>query len=156
YVKNKGKAAEEVGIKSTQHTLSPSTSKAELLDLVHRLNDDAGVDGILVQLPLPKQHDVLQVIAAIDPGKDVDGLHPINAGKLSRGEEDGLIPCTPSGCIKLLAEAETKIAGKRAAVIGRSRLVGRPMAELLTNRDATVTVCHSKTPHLDEILLASD
>jgi methylenetetrahydrofolate dehydrogenase (NADP+)/methenyltetrahydrofolate cyclohydrolase len=156
YVKNKGRAAEDAGIKSTQETLPPSTSKDELLGLVRRLNADPAVDGILVQLPLPKQHDVLEVIASIDPAKDVDGLHPLNAGKLARGDESGLIPCTPSGCIKLLAEAETTIAQKRAAVIGRSRLVGRPVAELLTNRDATVTVCHSKTPHLEDILLESD
>jgi methylenetetrahydrofolate dehydrogenase (NADP+)/methenyltetrahydrofolate cyclohydrolase len=156
YVKNKGKAAEDVGIKSTQHTLVPSTSREELLNLVRTLNADPTVDGILVQLPLPPQHDVDEVIRAIDPAKDVDGLHPLNAGKLARGDETGLVPCTPTGCIKLLAEAGTRIAKKRATVVGRSRLVGRPVAELLTNRDATVTLCHSKTEGLADILLESD
>jgi methylenetetrahydrofolate dehydrogenase (NADP+)/methenyltetrahydrofolate cyclohydrolase len=156
YVRNKGTAAEEVGILSTQHTLPPSTSKAELLSLVHRLNADDAIDGILVQLPLPKQHDTLQVIAAIDPKKDVDGLHPINAGRLSRGDEAGLIPCTPRGCILLIEEAGSEIRGARAVVVGRSRLVGRPMADLLVNRDATVTVCHSKTRNLEDVVRGAD
>jgi methylenetetrahydrofolate dehydrogenase (NADP+) / methenyltetrahydrofolate cyclohydrolase len=152
YVRNKGKAAEEVGIASTQHTLDATTPKSDLLTLVRKLNADDSVDGILVQLPLPKQHDTLEVIAAIDPRKDVDGLHPINAGRLSRGDETGLVPCTPKGCILLLEAAGAKLAGARAVVVGRSRLVGRPMADLLTNRDSTVTVCHSKTRHLDEVI----
>lgn len=156
YVKNKGRAALEVGIASTQHTLSPSTSKAELLDWVRRLNEDQAVDGILVQLPLPRQHDVLEVIAAIDPDKDVDGLHPINAGRLARGDESGLVPCTPAGILRLLAEASAPIAGQRAVVIGRSRLVGRPIAELLTNRDATVTLCHSRTRDLGQVLATAE
>lgn len=152
YVKNKGKAAEEVGIRGTQHVLDPSTPKAALLELIARLNADRDVDGILVQLPLPKQHDTQQVIAAIDPGKDVDGFHPFNAGRLARGDEGGLLPCTPAGCIRLLKEANVEIAGKRAVIVGRSNIVGRPMAELLLNRHATVTICHSKTAHLDEVV----
>lgn len=148
YVRNKSKAAHEVGIESTQHTLSPSTTREELLALIARLNADAGVDGILVQLPLPPQHDAQEVIAAIDPAKDVDGFHPINAGRLARGDETGLISCTPLGVIRLLEDAHTTIPGARAVVLGRSNIVGRPVAELLVNRSATVTICHSKTVDL--------
>ena len=156
YVKNKGKAAEEVGIRSTQHTLAPSTSKGELLALVKRLDDDPDVDGILVQLPLPKHHDEEEVIRTIAPEKDVDGLHPINAGRLARGDERCLIPCTPRGCIRLIEESATEIQGKRAVVVGRSRLVGRPIADLLLNRHATVTVCHSRTKLIDEVIGRAD
>lgn len=156
YVRNKGKAAAEAGIHATQLTLPAGTSKGELLDLVLRLNADDGVDGILVQLPLPAQHDAAEVIAAIDPRKDVDGLHPSSAGRLSRGDESGLIPCTPLGCIRLLEFAHVGISGRRAVVVGRSRLVGRPVAELLTNRDATVTLCHSRTRELDRVIGEAD
>lgn len=156
YVRNKGKAAEEVGIRSTQHTLPAQTDKQALLDLVHRLNQDPDVDGILVQLPVPKQHDTEALIRALDPAKDVDGLHPWNAGLLSRGDESGLIPCTPKGCIKLLESAGVTIAGKNAVVLGRSRLVGRPVADLLLNRNATVTTCHSKTKELPEVVGRAD
>ncbi|MCK6550438.1 bifunctional methylenetetrahydrofolate dehydrogenase/methenyltetrahydrofolate cyclohydrolase FolD [Myxococcota bacterium] len=156
YVRNKGRAAEEAGIRATQHTLPANTPREELLALVHALNADPSVDGILVQLPLPKHHDTAEVIAAIDPSKDVDGLHTVNAGRLSRGDEGGLIPCTPRGCIKLLESVGAKIAGANAVVLGRSRLVGRPVAELLTNRDATVTICHSKTRHLDDVVRSAD
>lgn len=157
YVKNKGKAAAEAGLESTQIDLdAKKTTRAELLAHIARLNADDGVDGILVQLPLPSQHDSAEVISAIDPRKDVDGLHPHSAGKLSRGDESGLIPCTPQGCIRLLEFANVKIAGKRAVVAGRSRLVGRPVAELLTNRDATVTICHSKTERIDEVIGDAD
>jgi methylenetetrahydrofolate dehydrogenase (NADP+) / methenyltetrahydrofolate cyclohydrolase len=156
YVKSKGKAAEETGIRSTQHTLSPTTPKADLLALIDRLNRDPDVDGILVQLPLPDHHDEEEVIRSIDPMKDVDGLHPINAGKLARGDEDCLIPCTPRGCIRLIEESGTKIEGKRAVVVGRSRLVGRPVADLLLNRHATVTTCHSRTQFLDEVIGRAD
>lgn len=156
YVRNKGKAAEDANIRSTQHTLPPSTPKAELLELVKRLNEDDDVDGVLVQLPLPDQHDEEEVIRSIAPEKDVDGLHPVNAGRLARGDEDCLIPCTPQGCIRLVEEAGTRIEGKRAVVIGRSRLVGRPVADLLLNRHATVTICHSRTRYLDEVVREAD
>lgn len=148
YVRNKGKAAEEVGIRSTQHTLPANTEKAALLELIQKLNADPDVDGILVQLPVPKQHDTEALIRALDPAKDVDGLHPLNAGLLSRGDESGLIPCTPKGCIKLIESAGVDLAGKHAVVLGRSRLVGRPVADLLLNRNATVTTCHSRTKDL--------
>src|SRR5262249_24887895 len=128
YVKNKGKAAEDAGIRSTQHMLAPSTSREELLALVDKLNADPDCDGIWVQMPLPKQHDASEVIEQIDPKKDVDGLHPISAGRLSRGDESGLIPCTPRGCILLLESIGTVIEGKNAVVLGRSCLVGRPVA----------------------------
>ncbi|MEM1024067.1 MAG: bifunctional methylenetetrahydrofolate dehydrogenase/methenyltetrahydrofolate cyclohydrolase FolD [Myxococcota bacterium] len=157
YVRNKGKAADEVGIRSTQHTLAADTSPQLLLERVANLNADPDVDGILVQLPLPKQHDEERVIRSIDPSKDVDGLHPENAGKLSRGDEaDALVPCTPSGSIRLIEESGARIQGSRAVVLGRSRLVGRPMADLLLNRSATVTICHSKTRNLDEVIGQAD
>ena len=156
YVRNKGKAAAEAGIRSTQHTLPADTSPQALLSLVQQLNDDEDIDGILVQLPLPKQHDEAAVINSIAPEKDVDGLHPINAGKLSRGDESGLIPCTPLGCIRLLEESGCQIKGKRAVVLGRSRLVGRPVADLLLNRHATVTVCHSRTQEIEREIAHAD
>lgn len=156
YVKNKGIAAKEAGIRATQHTLPASTSREELLALIAKLNKDDDVDGILVQLPLPPQHDSVAVIEAIAPEKDVDGLHPHNAGRLSRGDESGLIPCTPLGCIRLLQSISAEIEGKNAVVLGRSRLVGRPVAELLLNRSATVTVCHSKTRDLEAVIGRAD
>lgn len=156
YVRSKGKAAAEVGIRSTQHTLDVNTSPEALLALVDQLNRDPDVDGILVQLPLPKQHDTEAVIRSIDPQKDVDGLHPENAGKLSRGDEQCLMPCTPLGCIRLIEASNTEIAGKRAVVLGRSRLVGRPVADLLVNRHATVTVCHSRTRNLPEVVAEAE
>ncbi|MBI4820681.1 MAG: bifunctional 5,10-methylenetetrahydrofolate dehydrogenase/5,10-methenyltetrahydrofolate cyclohydrolase [Deltaproteobacteria bacterium] len=152
YVRNKKKAAEDVGIRSTVFNLPPTTPKDELLLLVAKLNADDDVDGVLVQLPIPKQHDELAVINSIRPDKDVDGFHPLNAGKLARGDESGLVPCTPLGVLQLIAEAGVNVRGKRAVVLGRSKIVGRPTAELLLNRDATVTVCHSKTAHLDEVV----
>jgi methylenetetrahydrofolate dehydrogenase (NADP+)/methenyltetrahydrofolate cyclohydrolase len=150
YVRNKGKAAAEVGIDAVQLDLAPDTAPQVLMATIAELNADATVDGILVQLPLPSQHDTQAVLQAIDPHKDVDGFHPINAGRLARGDEGGLVSCTPLGCIKLLEHAGTPIAGRRAVVLGRSNIVGRPMAELLLNRSATVTICHSKTPDLAE------
>lgn len=156
YVRNKGKAAADAGIRSTQHTLPADTEPQALLDLVAQLNADDDIDGILVQLPLPKQHDEETVIRSIDPSKDVDGLHPVNAGKLSRGDENCLVPCTPQGCIRLIEEAGTDLKGKRAVVIGRSRLVGRPVADLLLNRHATVTVCHSRTQTLEDRVREAD
>ncbi|HJL42348.1 MAG TPA: bifunctional methylenetetrahydrofolate dehydrogenase/methenyltetrahydrofolate cyclohydrolase FolD [Myxococcales bacterium LLY-WYZ-16_1] len=157
YVRNKGKAAEKAKIRSSQHTLPADTPPEALLALVDRLNRDDDVDGILVQLPLPSHHDESAVIRRIRPDKDVDGLHPENAGRLSRGDEaSALIPCTPRGSIRLIEESGVELAGARAAVLGRSRLVGRPMADLLVNRHATVTVCHSRTRHLDERVREAD
>ena len=156
YVRNKGRAADEVGIRHTQLTLPAATSRADLLALVKKLNDDPDVDGILVQLPLPKHHDEAEVIRTISPAKDVDGLHPVNAGLLSRGDESGLVPCTPRGCIRLIEEAGVDPKGLSAVVIGRSRLVGRPVADLLLNRHATVTVCHSRTKDLAEVVRRAD
>lgn len=157
YVRNKGKACAQVGIRSTQHTLAPDTSPSALLDLVAQLNEDPDVDGILVQLPLPSQHDTEAVIGSIRPEKDVDGLHPENAGRLSRGDEThALVPCTPRGSLRLIEESGATISGARAVVIGRSRLVGRPMADLLINRHATVTTCHSRTKDLPERIREAD
>ena len=156
YVRNKGKAADQVGIRSTQHTLPSDTAPEALLALVDQLNADPDIDGVLVQLPLPKQHDEEAVIRRIDPTKDVDGLNPANAGRLARGDEDCLVPCTPLGCIRLIEEAATPIKGASAVVIGRSRLVGRPVADLLLNRHATVTVCHSRTGDLPAVCREAD
>lgn len=157
YVRNKGKAADKARIRSTQHTLAPQTPPQVLLDLVQQLNDDPDVDGILVQLPLPDQHDEQTVIRSIRPDKDVDGLHPENAGRLGRGDETtALVPCTPRGSLRLIEEAGRELKGARAIVVGRSRLVGRPMADLLLNRHATVTICHSRTRHLDERVREAD
>ena len=147
YVASKGKACREAGMISGEHKLPASTSETELLALVAQLNADPTVDGILVQMPLPRHIDSDRVIAAIDPAKDVDGLHPINTGLLVSGRE-GLVPCTPSGCMLLIKEAVGNIAGAEALVIGRSILVGKPMAALLTNASATVTIAHSRTRDL--------
>lgn len=153
YVRSKGRAADEVGIRNEQLNLRSNAKPQTLLDHIARLNADEDVDGILVQLPLPPQHNEEEVIRAIAPEKDVDGLHPDNAGRLARGDEKtALIPCTPRGCMALLDVADVELSGKRAVVLGRSRLVGRPVADLLINRHATVTVCHSRTQDLvDEI-----
>ncbi len=147
YVRNKTKAAREAGVEVFDHLLGATTAQAELLALVRRLNEDARVDGILVQLPLPKGLDARPVLDLIDPDKDVDGLHPVNVGRLWSGKP-GLVPCTPSGVMRLLAAAGTALAGAEAVVIGRSNLVGRPMAALLQAADATVTMCHSRTRDL--------
>ena len=156
YVRNKGKAADSTGIRSTQHTLDASTSREDLLALIHKLNDDPDIDGILVQLPLPKHHNEDEIIKTILPEKDVDGLHPVNAGYLSRGQENTLISCTPMGSIRLIEETGTSIEGKNAVVVGRSRLVGRPVADLLLNRNATVTICHSRTKDLPSVVKQAD
>lgn len=155
YVRNKEKAAEEVGMAGAVHRLPASVSQAELLGLVRRLNDDPAVDGILVQLPLPKGIDSELVLDAIDPAKDVDGFHPINVGALWTGKP-GLVPCTPRGCMRLLAEAGATLAGARAVVIGRSNIVGKPMAALLLGQHATVTVAHSRTRDLPGVCLQAD
>lgn len=147
YVGSKGKACREVGMISGEHRLPAGVSEAELLALIAQLNADAGVDGILVQLPLPRHIDADKVIAAIDPAKDVDGFHPVNAGKLAIGQP-ALVPCTPSGCMLLIREALGDVSGAEALVIGRSSIVGKPMAALLTAASATVTIAHSRTRDL--------
>ena len=147
YVRSKGLATVEAGMISGEHRLPATTSEAELLALVAQLNADPAVDGILVQMPLPKHIDSDRVIAAIDPDKDVDGFHPVNAGRLVTGL-DGLVPCTPSGCLMMIEEALGDITGKEALVIGRSNIVGKPMAALLTAKSATVTIAHSRTRDL--------
>ena len=155
YVRSKGKATAEAGMESFSHQLLETVSEAELLKLVAELNADERVDGILVQLPLPKHIDSARVIAAIDPAKDVDGFHPVNAGRLATGL-DALVPCTPLGCLHLLKQELGEIAGKDAVVIGRSNIVGKPMAMLLIGESATVTVAHSKTRDLPDVVRRAD
>lgn len=151
YVKHKTKAAREANVDVADHKLPAITPQAELMALVESLNRDPSVDGILVQLPLPRHLDSDAVIRAIDPAKDVDGLHPTSLGYLAQGRPI-FVPCTPKGCMRLLREAGADLAGMRAVVIGRSVLVGKPIAFLLANGDATVTMCHSKTRDLaDEV-----
>jgi len=147
YIRNKRKFAEEVGIRSIHHEPSGDVTQADLLALVRDLSSDDGVDGILVQLPLPERLDVDEVVNAIDPAKDVDGLTPASAGLLARGQP-GLVPCTPRGVMELLDSAGVDPAGREAVIIGRSNLVGRPMIGLLLGANATVTVCHSRTADL--------
>ncbi len=148
YVGNKAKLTEEVGMKSVRHTLPTDTSQKQLLTLVEGLNADPTIHGILVQLPLPDQIDEAAVLAAVDPAKDVDGFHVINAGKLSTGAP-GLVPCTPLGCLMLIKDVLSgDLSGKRALVIGRSNIVGKPMAQLLLAENCTVTIAHSRTEDL--------
>ena len=144
YVRNKDKAAREVGFDSATIHLPSDTTEAALLATIAALNADPAVDGILVQLPLPPQIRAEAAIAAVDPAKDVDGFHPLNAGRLAAGQP-GLVPCTPRGVMHILAEAGVKLAGARAAVLGRSQIVGRPMLQLLLGADCTVTIAHSHT-----------
>ena len=144
YVGSKEKACTRVGFLSEVIKLDKDSSTEDVVKEVKRLNNDQSVDGILVQLPLPKQCDSKAVILAIDPNKDVDGLHPINVAKLY-AKEDGFVPCTPKGIMTLLDRADVKLEGANAVVIGRSDLVGRPIAQLLLNKNATVTTCHSRT-----------
>lgn len=155
YVKGKSKACAEVGIKNTTIVLSEDISEAELLDNIHKLNADIDVDGILVQLPLPKHINQQRVMECIAPEKDVDGFHPVNVDGLYTGKEC-IKPCTPNGIIKLLEYANIDIAGKNAVVIGRSNIVGLPVAKMLLDKNATVTVCHSKTKDLAKITSAAD
>jgi methylenetetrahydrofolate dehydrogenase (NADP+)/methenyltetrahydrofolate cyclohydrolase len=155
YVRSKGNATAEAGMAGFAHNLADTTSEAELLDLVAQLNADDRVDGILVQLPLPAHIDSARVIAAIDPAKDVDGFHPINVGRLSAGL-DALVPCTPLGCLHLLKTELGSLAGLDAVVIGRSNIVGKPMAALLIAESATVTVAHSKSRDLPGIVRRAD
>ncbi|TAD74211.1 MAG: bifunctional methylenetetrahydrofolate dehydrogenase/methenyltetrahydrofolate cyclohydrolase FolD [Sphingomonadales bacterium] len=155
YVGAKARACEEAGIASFEHRLPATTGAAELLALVERLNRDPEVDGILVQLPLPQGLDEQAVIAAIDPDKDVDGFHVINAGRLSVGQP-GFVPCTPLGCLMLLQDHLGDLSGLEAVVIGRSNIVGKPMAQLLTDANATVTIAHSRTRSLPEVVRRAD
>ena len=149
YVRNKTKACAEAGVRTFDHKPPASISERELLDLVAKLNADPAVHGILVQLPLPKHIDSTRVLLAISPDKDVDGFHPISVGRLWTGKP-GFVPCTPAGIMVLLEEAKTELRGADAVVIGRSNIVGKPIAALLVAADATVTVCHSKTRDLPE------
>jgi methylenetetrahydrofolate dehydrogenase (NADP+)/methenyltetrahydrofolate cyclohydrolase len=147
YVRNKGEQTKASGMASFEHKLDASTSQADLLKLIDQLNKDPKVNGILCQLPVPKQIDPQAIIDAIDPDKDVDGFHVVNAGRLATGGK-GLVPCTPFGCLLLLKDRLGDLAGKHAVVIGRSNIVGKPMAQLLLNESCTVTIAHSKTKDL--------
>jgi methylenetetrahydrofolate dehydrogenase (NADP+)/methenyltetrahydrofolate cyclohydrolase len=140
---------------SFEHRLAADTSEADLLALVAKLNADEKVDGILVQLPLPKHIDAAKVLDAIAPAKDVDGFHAVNAGLLASGRQ-GLVPCTPAGCMRLIASLGQNIAGKHAVIVGRSNIVGKPMAHLLLAADCTVTVAHSKTANLSAVCRTAD
>lgn len=155
YVENKMRACAEVGIESAHHALPASTTTAELLALISELNQREEVDGILVQLPLPKQIDEAAVIGAVDPAKDVDGFHPTNVGLLAMGRPR-FVPCTPAGIIELLERNNIEIAGASACVVGRSQIVGRPVASLLLQRHATVTICHSRTRDLPSVTRQAD
>lgn len=155
YVRNKAKSTVEVGMRSIEHKLAVDTSEAELLALIGRLNADPAVDGILVQLPLPKQISSERVIEAIDPGKDVDGFHPVNVGRLSAGQRS-LVPCTPSGCLLLLNEVRESLTGLHAVVVGRSNIVGKPVSQLLLQADCTVTIAHSRTQDLPAMCRSAD
>jgi methylenetetrahydrofolate dehydrogenase (NADP+) / methenyltetrahydrofolate cyclohydrolase len=155
YVRGKVKSSGEVGLYSEQHTPSDRATTQELLDLIADLNRRDEIDGILVQLPLPPQVDSKKVLLAVDPAKDVDGFHPTNVGFLST-QRPGLVPCTPAGVMEMLERSKIKIAGQEAVVVGRSDIVGKPMAMLLLNANATVTVCHSKTRDLPAVCRRAD
>jgi methylenetetrahydrofolate dehydrogenase (NADP+)/methenyltetrahydrofolate cyclohydrolase len=160
YVRSKDRKAAELGLHSVKHELAADTSQATLLALVAELNADPAVHGILVQSPPPPQINEAEVVLAIDPRKDVDGFHPVNVAKLAMEDPTGFVPCTPLGCIRLLQEAGIETAGKSAVVVGRSMIVGKPMALLLMKRgpggDATVTVAHSRTRNLAEVTRGAD
>ena len=155
YVRNKIRACEEVGIRSEHHALPESTTTEQLLELINSLNTRDDVDGILTQLPLPAHIDETAIIEAMNPLKDVDGFHPVNAGKLAMGRPV-FVPCTPAGIIELLDDRGVEIRGANACVVGRSQIVGRPMAQLLLQRDATVTICHSRTRDLPAVTRTAD
>ncbi|MDR3559660.1 MAG: bifunctional methylenetetrahydrofolate dehydrogenase/methenyltetrahydrofolate cyclohydrolase FolD [Candidatus Pacebacteria bacterium] len=167
YVANKKRNCEEVGIKSASYELAENISQSKLMELISRLNDDENIHGILVQLPLPKHIETQKIIEAIDPRKDVDCFHPENAGRLligqsarnaSRGDADGprFLPCTPGGILELLKRSNIEVAGKDCVIVGRSNIVGKPLAALLINAGATVTVCHSRTRNLKEKTLRAE
>jgi methylenetetrahydrofolate dehydrogenase (NADP+)/methenyltetrahydrofolate cyclohydrolase len=155
YVRNKSKAVAESGMQAFDRRLPATASEAELIDLIGKLNNDGQVNGILVQLPLPKQIDTQKVIAAIDPAKDVDGFHPLNVGRLASGLP-ALVPCTPLGCVRLAKTVHSSLAGLEAVVIGRSNIVGKPVAQLLLAENATVTIAHSKTNDLEGVCRRAD
>ena len=155
YVKNKAKACERVGFLSEIIELDGSISQEIVLSTIDHLNRDDAVDGILVQLPVPKHLDAKAIVHALDPNKDVDGLHPLNVAKLYENEK-GFVPCTPKGIMRLLNEYQIDVVGKHCVVLGRSNLVGRPVAQLLLNENATVTICHSKTRNLSEFTKQAD
>ena len=155
YVRNKVRTSQELGLHSEHHALPLATTTEELLAVVAQLNGRPEVDGILVQLPLPPQIDEQRVLAAVDPQKDVDGFHPVNAGRLALGQPT-LAPCTPAGIIELLRRYEIPLRGARACVVGRSNIVGRPMAQLLLQHDATVTIAHSRTRDLPAVTREAD
>ncbi len=155
YVRNKSKAVTEAGMHPFDQHLPDSVSEADLLALITRLNADPAVNGILVQLPLPKQIDPQKIIAAIDPAKDVDGFHPLNVGRLASGLP-ALVPCTPLGCVRLAKTVHASLAGLEAVVIGRSNIVGKPVAQLLLTENATVTIVHSKTRDLAGVCRRAD
>jgi methylenetetrahydrofolate dehydrogenase (NADP+)/methenyltetrahydrofolate cyclohydrolase len=155
YVRNKERASTKIGMRGAVHRLPADTSEAAVIELVERLNADDTVDAILVQMPLPKHIDSDRVIGRIDPSKEVDGLTAINAGKLAPGKP-GLVPCTPFGCMRMLEEIGCDVSGKRAVVIGRSNLVGKPIAQLLLQRHATVTIAHSRTRDLASVVAEAD
>ncbi|TBN38093.1 bifunctional methylenetetrahydrofolate dehydrogenase/methenyltetrahydrofolate cyclohydrolase FolD [Paracoccus subflavus] len=155
YVRSKGRMTQEVGMNSFEHRLSADTPQADLLALIGRLNADSAVNGILVQLPLPRQMDESAVINAIDPAKDVDGFHIQNVGRLATGQK-AMVPCTPLGCLMLLRDQMGDLSGKSALVIGRSNIVGKPMAQLLLRDSATVTIAHSRTANLPDLCRQAD
>ena len=155
YVRNKKKQTVEVGMISFDHQLDTNTPEADLLDLIDKLNNDSSVHGILVQLPMPDHIDAEKVIDAIDPTKDVDGFHTINVGRLSTGKE-GMVPCTPLGCLMMLKDQLGSLSGKNAVVVGRSNIVGKPMAALLLRESCTVTVAHSRTEDLPGLCRSAD
>lgn len=155
YVRNKAASCEKIGIRSEVILLPEQTSQQELLSILDRLNRDSQVHGILVQLPLPKHISEEKVLLAIDPAKDVDGFHPVNVGNMVIGG-DSYLPCTPAGCIELIKQTGIDIAGKHAVIIGRSNIVGKPVAMLLLRENATVTICHSKTANIEEVTKQAD
>jgi len=155
YVRNKALAAKEIGVRSEVLEYKSDVSESEILDRVARLNANREVHGILVQLPLPRHIDAARVLETIAPAKDVDGFHEANLGALMAGRP-GVVPCTPLGCMRLIEHAGVQIAGRHAVVLGRSNIVGKPVAMLLLQKDATVTICHSKTPRLEAITRQAD
>jgi methylenetetrahydrofolate dehydrogenase (NADP+)/methenyltetrahydrofolate cyclohydrolase len=155
YVRSKGRATTEAGMASFEHRLPDSVLQDELLALVGQLNDDEAVDGILVQMPLPAGIDDKAIVEAVDPAKDVDGFHPVNAGRLAVGEA-GLTPCTPLGCLMLLKDVLGDLSGLEAVVVGRSNIVGKPMAQLLLAENCTVTIAHSRTRDLPDVVRRAD
>jgi methylenetetrahydrofolate dehydrogenase (NADP+) / methenyltetrahydrofolate cyclohydrolase len=155
YVRTKSKAVTDAGMRSFDHKLAKETSQADLLALIGKLNADPGVHGILVQLPLPSQIDSALVLNALSPDKDVDGFHPVNVGKLATGQR-ALVPCTPYGCVLLAKKVHGSLAGMNAVVVGRSNIVGKPLAQLLLAENATVTIAHSKTKDLPDVCRRAD